>query len=154
MIKKGVWRQLHIEDETWLDELGYAYNDDTLETYKIHKNGFRLGVLFDSSSIHMDAKTSVYDKKSSAEKVRLRSMSSFLIWHRAIYSSARGLGKIASTLSFLLKALWQSAGLCLFSIVRLNPALLINYFKGLKAGLKMVKSAAFKNLKPYVFKKD
>lgn len=150
MIKKDVYRKLHFEDELWLDKLEYAYNDDTLETYKIYKNGYRLGVVFNTDCLHMDAKTSVYDKKSSSEKVRLRSKASYLIWHRAIFSSAKKSEKILSFLSFLIKVIWQSGGLFLYSIIKLNPTLIGNYFKGLNHGMKTVRSTDYKKLSPYV----
>lgn len=153
MITKEVYDNLHLEDEIWLDALEYAYNDDTLESYKIYKNGYRLGVLFNSGSIHLDAKTSVYDKKTSAEKVRLRSKASFLIWHRSIYSTSGKAGKVTSILSFVLKVLWQFVGNSIYAVSKLNPAIVGNYIRGLNDGVKIIKSAPYKNLSPYDVKK-
>lgn len=153
MIKKEVYNKLHLEDEIWLDSFEYAYNDDTLESYKIHKNGYRLGVLFNSGCIHMDAKTSFYDKKSTAEKVRLRSKASFLIWHRSIYSTGGKYGKGSSILSFLIKTICQTTGLFIYSIIKLNPTIIGNYLKGMNDGMQIVMSPRYKKLPPYVFKK-
>ena len=40
--RKSAYKNLHLEDELWLDEFPFAYCDDMLESYKVYKNGFRL----------------------------------------------------------------------------------------------------------------
>lgn len=154
MIKKEVYKQLHFDDELWLDKLGYAWNDDTLESYKIHKNGYCLGVLFNTGCLHIDAKTSAYNKKTLIEKIRLRSKASFLIWHRAIFSSAKKSEKVFASISISIKVLCQLAGHCLYSVIKLNPVIACNYLKGLNEGIKFIKSEDYKNLAPYVDKKS
>lgn len=41
--RKNTYDKLHFDDELWLDELSFAYGDDMLESYKVYKNGYRLG---------------------------------------------------------------------------------------------------------------
>ena len=154
MIKKEVIRKLQFDKEVWLDDLAYAYNEDTLLFYKIHKNGFKLGVLFHTECLHLDAKTGQYKNRELVQKIRLRSKASFLIWHRAIYSPAKKIEKIFSTLSLSSKIVWLLAGHLLYSLIKLNPGIVWNYIKGLEEGFSFVYSEEYKRLAPYVFKKN
>lgn len=153
MIKKEVFDNLHLEEEVWLDDLGCAYNEDTLETYKIYKNGFQLGVLFNTGCFHLDAKSGAYNRKEKNQKIMLRARANFLIWHRSIYSTLGKSGKVTASLSFCIKALWQSAGHFIYSLIKFNPTIIGNYLKGLNDGMQIVKSPRYKKLPPYVVKK-
>jgi hypothetical protein len=37
--RKDAFLRMSMQDELWLDALGFAYGDDALESYKLHANG-------------------------------------------------------------------------------------------------------------------
>lgn len=150
MIKKKVFEHLNIEEENWLDDFAGAYNEDSLTSYKIYKNGFRLGVLFNSDSIHLNAGSGDYGKKESTQKIRTRARAIFAIWHRTLYAGEIGVGKFLKYLSFFFKLLWLLAMHLIYAIVKLNPAIAVNYLKGVGDGIRFVKSEDYKRLAPYV----
>ncbi len=61
----SLWRKqdflnIHFEDEIdWLDSAPYALPDDQVMFYKAHKIGLKIGTVFNSGIIHLDAGTSV-----------------------------------------------------------------------------------------------
>lgn len=58
-VEKASLLKIHLEDELWLDSLGFAYGDDELEFYKLHVNGGKLMVSFDGGISNLDAKRRV-----------------------------------------------------------------------------------------------
>jgi hypothetical protein len=53
--RKLVYRKLRLSDELWLDGMDYAYGEDALEFYKLYRNGYKLGVLYDSGIKNLSA---------------------------------------------------------------------------------------------------
>lgn len=148
MVKKSVLKSVHLEDELWLDNLGFSYGDDAVESYKLFMNGFKCGVLYDSGVKNLDAKTSsgVYHK--TEKKFYTRSYGMFATWWRMIYTSRDK--QWLSALLFGLKAWWQLNLHVLLGIVKLNVKIPINYMKGLKDAWAFVHSDEFKAIPPYV----
>lgn len=148
MVKKSVLKSVHLEDELWLDNLGFSYGDDAVESYKLFVNGFKCGVLYDSGVKNLDAKTSsgVYHK--TERKFYTRSYGMFATWWRMIYTSRDK--QWLSALLFGLKAWWQLNLHILLGIVKLNVKIPFNYMKGLKDAWVFVHSDEFKAIPPYI----
>lgn len=148
MVKKSVLKSVHLEDELWLDNLGFSYGDDAVESYKLFVNGFKCGVLYDSGVKNLDAKTSsgVYHK--TEKKFYTRSYGMFATWWRMIYicQDKRWL----SALLFGMKAWWQLNLHIMLGIVKLNVRIPLNYVKGLKDGWNFVHSDEYKAIPSYV----
>lgn len=152
MVKKDVLKAIHLEDELWLDKMGFSYGDDAVESYKIYLNGFRSGVLYDSGVKNMDAKTSsgVYHKND--KKFYTRSFGIFATWWRMIYKSRDK--KWLSALLFGLKAGWQLNLHILLGMVKMNAKIPYNYMRGLKEGWAFVHSDEFKAIPSYVINQN
>ena len=152
MVKKDVLKAVHLEDELWLDRMGFSYGDDAVESYKLFLNGYKSGVLYESGVKNLDAKTSsgVYHKND--KKFYTRSFGIFAIWWRMIYTS-RDKRWLSASL-FALKAWWQLNLHILFGIVKLNAQIPYNYMKGLKDGWNFVHSDEYKAIPPYIIDKD
>lgn len=152
MVKKDVLKAIHLEDELWLDKMGFSYGDDAVESYKIYLNGFRSGVLYDSGVKNMDAKTSsgVYHKNN--KKFYTRSFGIFATWWRMIYKSRDK--KWLSALLFGLKAGWQLNLHILLGMVKMNVKIPYNYMKGLKDGWAFVHSDEFRAIPSYVINQN
>ena len=148
MVKKSVLKSVHLEDELWLDKLGFSYGDDAVESYKLFVNGFKCGVLYDSGVKNLDAKTSsgVYHK--TERKFYTRSYGMFATWWRMIYTSRDK--QWLSALLFGLKAWWQLNLHFLLGIVKLNVKIPLNYIKGIKDAWAFVHSDDFKAIPPYI----
>ena len=152
MWRKSVCRELHLEDEMWLDELPFAYNDDMVESYKVYKNGFKLGVLYDSGCEHLDCRSSSRAFRNSAEWMHTRTMAMLAIWWRTIYQPARkgSFDRLSAAFSFALKTVWLFVVMCGVSILKLTPRYIVSYINGLTAGWRFVHSDKFRSLRSYV----
>ena len=148
MVKKTALKSVHLEDELWLDRMGFSYGDDAVESYKFFVNGFKCGVLYDSGVKNLDAKTSsgVYHK--TERKFYTRSYGMFATWWRMIYTSRDK--QWLSALLFGLKAWWQLNLHIMLGIVKLNAKIPYNYMKGLKNAWAFVHSDEFKAIPPYI----
>lgn len=148
MIKKAVFQNAHLVDELWMDRMGFPYGEDAVQSYKLFRNGYKSGVLYDSGVKNLDAKTSsgVYHK--TEKKFYTRSYGMFATWWRMIYTSRDK--QWLSALLFGLKAWWQLNLHVLLGIVKLNVRIPLNYIKGLKDAWAFVHSDEFKAVPPYV----
>lgn len=148
MVKKDVLKSVHLEDELWLDRMGFSYGDDAVESYKLFMNGFKCGVLYDSGVKNLDAKSSSSIYHKTERKFYTRSYGMFATWWRMIYTSRDK--QWLSALLFGLKAWWQLNLHVLLGIVKLNVKIPLNYMKGLKDAWAFVHSDEFKAIPPYV----
>lgn len=148
MVKKDVLKSVHLEDELWLDHMGFSYGDDAVESYKFFMNGFKCGVLYDSGVKNLDAKTSSSMYHINDNKFYTRSYGLFTTWWRMIYTSRDK--RWLSALLFGLKAWWQFNIHVLLGMVKLNMKIPNNYIKGLRDGWNFVHSDEFKAIPPYI----
>jgi len=148
MVKRNVLKKIHLEHELWLDQLGFAYGDDAVESYKFFLNGYQSGVLYDSGVRNLDAKTSSGDYHHTIQMYYTRSFGMFVTWWRMIYLSRDPKG--LSAISFVLKSLWQFNLHVLLGLIKLNLKIPYNYVKGLKDGWNYVHSETYKAIPPYV----
>ena len=150
--KKSVYEQLHLEDEMWLDKLPFAYGDDMVESYKVYKNGFQLGVLYDSGCKHLNASTASRTFRKSSEWMCVRTMVCFIVWWRTLYEPTqdKSVNYWMTILSFSIKSIWLFLIMCGVSIVRFTPKYVISYVNGLLNGWRFVHSDAFRSLRKYL----
>ena len=152
MVKKDVLMAIHLEDELWLDRMGFSYGDDAVESYKLFLNGYKSGVLYDSGVQNLDAKTSSGIYHKTVNKFYTRSFGMFATWWRMIYTSRDK--QWLSTSLFGLKVWWQFNIHILWGIVNLNMNIPYKYIKGLKDGWRFVHSDEYKAIPPYVITKN
>ena len=149
--RKESFQALHLEDELWLDALGFSYGDDLVEFYKLAVNGFRLGIDYGVEIEHMDGKTSSGNFKRQRNRLELRTKAQFIIWWRCFWQTTR-FSKTTMVLRFSLKMLY------LFVLSLLATPLLqkwdfpLQFLRGLKAGWQFVHTPQFKSLRPYQFR--
>ena len=152
MLRMSIYRQLHFEDELWLDDMPFAYNDDMVESYKIYKNGFRLGVLYDAGCEHLNVCSASTTFRKGTQWVHTRTKAMFIIWWRTIYQTMRknSLKKLLVAFYFIAKVVWLSVIMCCASIVKFTPQYTILYINGLIDGWRFVHSDRFSSLRKYV----
>ena len=154
LCKKEVFLSLHLEDEVWLDKLGFPYGEDALETYKIFINGYRVGVIYGDLAMHLDAKTSSKGYHNDIRKFYVRSYATFTLWWRMIYdiSSKSFFSRFSSCILFSLKALWLLPVNIVAALVFRNAKVPYYYIKGLLDGWAFVHSEEYKKIPPYIIK--
>jgi GT2 family glycosyltransferase len=151
MVRKSVLTRVCLADELWLDEMGFAYGDDALESYKFYLNGYRSGVLYDSGVTNLDAKTSSGGYHRSDKKFYTRSFGMFTTWWRMIYSSRDK--KWLSALLYSCKVLWQVLIHLLLGLKMMNVKVPYNYLKGQVDAWRYVHTETFKAIPSYVINK-
>lgn len=153
--RKSVFLDLHFQDELWIDMFDFSYGDDTLLSYKVYKNGYRLGILYNSKIENLDGNSSSGAYRKSAKRMYVRTFASFAIWWRTCFKP--GNTSVAeqslTMLCYAVKVLWLGLVLSAASIALLNPQLIFQYVKAHCDGWRYVHSLEFSSLRPYVFMK-
>lgn len=85
-------RDIHLEDELWLEQNGYAAYDDQVMFYKLFLNGYKICVVSDAVYLHHDGRTS--KKNLKTEPIYAAAFAHYVFWHRFLYSQAKGLKKL------------------------------------------------------------
>ena len=150
--RKEALLKIHLEDERWLDKLGFAYGDDQLETYKLHANSGRLGVLYDAGITNLDAQSSSGAFRKSAKHIYIRTKASLMTWWRMCYKNGKdtACSRALASIAFGLKSAWLYLVMCVAALIKWDCHYLTSYCKGLRDGRKEVHSPDFQNLPPYI----
>lgn len=144
----AMWRKLsfikiRIGDEKWIENDGYAYGDDQVEFYKLHVNGMRLFVHFGAGVKHLDAgNSSGLFRQNMHRRMYVRTKNNFIIWWRTIYEPSPS---ALTAICFSGRALWNT----LVALATLRPSLIAGYFKGLRDGIRFVRSDEYKQIPSY-----
>ena len=150
--KKDVFLALHLDDELWLERFGFPFGEDALTFNKLFKNGYRLGVHYNSGVKNLDGKSSSGAFQLNSRKFYVRSIASLLIWYRICFSpSYLSISRrIWAVFSFSVKALWLLLVNTLAAIRLMRPQVIYYYLKGLCDGVKLIHSKDFQSLPNYV----
>lgn len=155
MIRKNVYDALDYKSELWVDDLGFAFGDDWVISYKLYANGYKMGVLYDAGCVHQSAATSSGQYRKSNTRFYTRAKAQFIIWWRTIYSPATSnLKKVVAGLSFAVKTVWLFGVFLLMSIVRLSPRFLTQFVRGTIDGWRYVHTPAFESMSNFIVKED
>lgn len=126
---KDTLLKLHLEDELFLDKLGFAFGDDLLEFYKVYVNGYKLLVHYNCGIVHLDAKTSSAAYHKNENKFYVRAKGSFILWWRTCYEIRDK--KLLTAIVFALKLLWLFFVNCVAALIFRNLKIPYLYIKGL-----------------------
>ena len=153
MWRKKIYEKLHLEDELWLDDFSFAYGEDAVQFYKLHKNDFKLGILYDAGCEHLDGGASSRTFRKGSQWIYTRTMAQFVIWWRTCLKpgDTNLLEQIYACLCFIFKAIWLFFVMFGISIIKTTTYYLSSYLNGLKSGYKFVQSDKFRALRPYAF---
>ncbi|MDO4511175.1 MAG: glycosyltransferase [Bacteroidales bacterium] len=133
LCRKTTYEAIHFEDERWMEDVGYAYGDDQLFFYKMHKYGHKVLTAFDVDITHLDAGAGGAKSKNIGVTI---SFCRYVIWRRTIFDT-----KCNSFDRFKCRAALLLSELVIFP---LTCAIAIRYrslqaFKQAKAGKKAAK---------------
>ena len=151
--KKESFLQLHPEDELWLDGLGFPYGEDALVSYKLHRNGGKLGIRYDSGVENRDARSSSDRYRRDPDRFRIRSQALLMVWWRSLYRNGTDTpcSRLLSGSAFALKACWLTIVMAVSALVLLKPKVFSAHLRGLRDGWKTVHADSFRALRPYIF---
>jgi hypothetical protein len=153
MWRKDAFLRLHLEDELWLDALGFPYGEDALVSYKLYRNGGRLGIRYDSGVENRDARSSSDRYRRDPERFRIRSQALLMVWWRSLYRNGADtpLSRLLTGTAFAFKACWLTLVMAVGALVLLKPKVFYAHLRGLRGGWKAVHAASFQALRPYIF---
>ena len=145
-IKTKVMRDIHFEDETWIERNGYAAFDDRIMFYKMLKMGYKSCVVSDATYIHNDAMTSSRNLK--LEPIYARAFNHYVFWHRCLYLLCKN----------PLKRMWMKVcihyyigintiyDILLKKVGRKTPEQVFSSQRGFKDAIQFVKSEEYRTL--------
>ena len=130
-----ILRNIHFEEELWLENSGYALPDDQVMFYKIYKKGYNIAVCRDAYFRHLDA-ASTNDGKRYLKIACAKASNYLIFWYRFIYPYRKGKNKAISILSIIHRMFWE----CLMYIVKChNLDACKNILDGLQMGIDFIK---------------
>lgn len=147
--KKQSLLKLHWEDELWIDQLGYAFGDDVVETYKLPVNGGILGVLYQSGVENLDAQTASETHRDNIQKFYTRSKASIIIWYRTIWQAQPSAWKI---IAFALKQIWLFIINCIAVIPMRDIRIPFLFIRGIHDAYRFCHSDQYKSIPPFVIR--
>ena len=146
LVKTDVFRSIHYEDELFVDEFPPGtYGEDQLNFNKMHRNGYKVLMQYDSGIVHLDAGTNNV-KEKTYEKLYYRAMSQYITWYRSCYDLKGNTSweKVRCQLAYSFRFLLGAVTRIGYSLVALSPKFISAHVKGNFAARKYVKSANYR----------
>lgn len=134
-VETRVLRDIHFEEELWLEDSGYALPDDQVMFYKIFKKGYNIAVCSDAYFCHLDS-ASTNDGTRYLKIAHAKASNYLIFWYRFIYPYCKGFTKVICFLSITHRLFWE----CLMYIIKChNLDVCKNVFLGLKSGFEFIR---------------
>ncbi len=153
-VKTDVFRDIHYDDELFVDDFPPGtYGEDQLNINKMHRNGYKVLMQYDSGILHLDAGTNNV-KEKTFEKLYYRAMSQYITWYRSCYN-LKGNGvlerfrcRVAYSARYLLGGFTR---LC-YSVLNFDKKFIVAHVKGNNAAKRYVKTEKFQNIPNFILK--
>lgn len=149
--RRDVLTAIRLEDEIWLDRFVFAYSDDMLETYKLHINGFKLGVLFGLDVIHLDAGSGSLPYRATSRQFYIREASQFCLWWRMIYEPSSGIDSILNVFCFAIKWIWLLLVHIVCGIIKFDVRVPYYYILGSVNAWRFLHSKDYRTIRKFKF---
>lgn len=154
-----LWRRktfldIHIENELWLDRLGFAYGEDQLTVYKAHVNGLAVAMHMNCGIVHKDAKSSSGAYHADPDRLTKRMRGIYLLWRRSCYRlpDQNAWQRLLTLLAFNGRLSLIFAAHVALTMRQLSLKPVASFFKGLSLGRRFAKSDEFTSLPPYILR--
>lgn len=142
---------IRLEDELWLDRYVFAYNDDMLETYKLHANGFRVGILFGLDVVHLDAGAGSRPYRASSRQFYIREAAQCCLWWRMIFEPSKGIDSFLCVLFFTMKWIWLLLVHIICGLIMFNIRVPYYFVMGTINAIAFLQSDEYRNISPFKF---
>lgn len=145
LIKKAVYKAIHFEDERWMEDFGYPLGEDLLFSNKLFIMGFKSFIHFSAGIKHLDASGDSHSLV--VDRLKKGIALDFVIQYRIKYS-LRGNSfyeKLLCICSTSIKNAEQLLFIFFKEMLKGN-FVFIDYFKGIRDGIKYVHSEKYKQI--------
>lgn len=149
MWRSDSFRRLHINDETWLEDIGFPYAEDAVMSYKAVANGMKVGVDFGADVTNLDCRSASSIYHADPKKHYIRSKAMAMAWWRMNYRPDGHASSVKALAFGLFKALWLSGVTVGLSAATLSPSPFTSTLRGIRDGLR---EACKLDSRPYIFK--
>lgn len=127
-------KNIHFEEELWLENSGYALPDDQVMFYKLYLQGYKIAICLDTYFKHLDS-ASTNNGKRYLNIARAKAGNYLIFWYRLIYPNAKGINKWISPLCITHRIFWE----CFFYILKYhNIGVIKAVIQGLSFGIKYI----------------
>lgn len=90
--KTAALKDIHFEDELWLEDSGYALPDDQVMFYKLYLKNHKIAVCLNTYFCHLDA-ASTNDGRRYLKIAQAKAGNFMIFWYRFIYMQTKGIKK-------------------------------------------------------------
>lgn len=133
--KAAALKDIHFENELWLEESGYPLPEDMVMFYKLYIYGHNIAVCLNTYFCHLDA-ASTNDGKRYLKIAQAKSGNYLIFWYRFIFLNLTGWKKYLSAILAILKISME----CIIYILKChNIASIKSIFKGFRFGIRFIK---------------
>lgn len=144
-IKRETALDVHLEDEMWLEDTGYAWPDDQVFFYKVYLRGCKTLLTQDIHYQHLDAKSGNVKVDKTYKDHYLHQRNITIFWYRFLWAHAVGWQRKMQ----LLMGLSYKIGIttlfyCVKCVVREKLGILLNGLDGYRDAMKFIKKNKIK----------
>lgn len=137
-------KEIHFEDELWLEDTKYALPEDMVMFYKLHLYGNKNVMNPDVKFIHLDAGSTLINEDKEINNIFASARNGYIFWYKFIYQIREK--KLVTILAMTRRIFFT----CFFSfikgVIKFNFKYFKTYIKAYIDGYKYVKSPKYKPL--------
>lgn len=137
-------KEIHFEDELWLEDTKYALPEDMVMFYKLYLYGNKNVMNPDVKFIHLDAGSSLINEDKKINNVFASARNGYIFWYKFVYQIRKK--KFITILSMTRRIFFT----CFFSFIKGAIKFNLKYFRtyvnAYIDGYKYVKSPKYKSL--------
>ena len=129
-------KELHFEEELWLQDAKYALPDDMVMFYKLYLRGNVIAMNREVEFVHLDAGSSLMDDNKKLNNIYASARNGLIFWHRFIYKCRDK--KWLSILCIVRRIFFTSLFSLLKGVVKRDMRYFNTYVKGYRDGWKYI----------------
>lgn len=135
-------KNIHFEDDLWLEDSGYPLPEDQVMFYKLYLHGCNIAICQNVYFCHLDA-ASTNNGQRYLNIARAKAGNNLIFWYKYIYSYQKGIRKLYSILCIVHRMFWECT---LYVVKHHNVATVKSCLKGLRFGLLYIKQQRFMHI--------
>lgn len=137
-------KEIHFEDELWLEDTKYALPDDMVMFYKLYLYGNKNVMNPNVKFIHLDAGSTLINEDRKINNILASARNGYIFWYKFVYQIR---GKKLVTILAMTRRIFFT---CFFSflkgVIKFDFKYFKTYIKAYINGYKYVKSPKYKSL--------
>lgn len=134
--KTDALKDIHFEDELWLEDSGYALPDDQVMFYKLYLKNHSISVCLNTYFCHLDAAITNNDGNRYLKIAQAKVGNYLIFWYKFIYKYNKGINRLLCIICIIHRI---SLECILYFIKYHNLNVCKSMIAGLKYGLKYIK---------------